>query len=156
MSDRVFNLRDVALEPLDDAPEGRRMRLRSFGDALGSKRTGMTVYELDPGEASWPYHFEIGEEEWLFVIDGELVLRTPDGERTLRAGDVACFPAGAAGAHVVRNGSDGIVRYAMPSGRTDFGYATVYPDSGKFQISAEGFHHRGRLGDAVGYWEGEP
>lgn len=155
MSERVFNLRDVPLEPLDDAPEGRAFSLRSFGDALGAKRTGMTVYELGPGQASWPYHFEICEEEWLFVIEGELVLRTPEGERTLRAGDVACFPSGAAGAHAVRNASDRVVRYAMPSSRTDFGYATIYPDSGKFQIVADGFRHRGHLGDAVPYWEGE-
>ena len=55
----------------------------------------MSVHELPPGNASWPYHFETTEEEWLIVIDGELTLRTPEGEAVLRAGDVACFPAGA-------------------------------------------------------------
>ena len=155
MSERVFNLRDAELEALEDAPSGRRFRLRSFGDAVGAQRTGMTVYELDPGQASWPYHFEIPEEEWLFVIEGELVLRTPDGERTLRTGDVACFPAGPTGAHAVRNDGDRVVRYAMTSNRAEHGGAAVYPDSGKFVIAAPGFRHRGRLGDPVEYWEGE-
>ncbi len=65
--------------------------------------TGFGVYELEPGEATWPYHFELNEEEWLIVVAGEVTLRTPDGERILRVGDVVCFPAGAAGAHAMRN-----------------------------------------------------
>jgi uncharacterized cupin superfamily protein len=155
MNGRVFNLRDAPLEAHDEGPEEHRFRLRSFGDAVGALQTGLTIYELDPGRASWPYHFEVVEEEWLFVIDGEVVLRTPDGERTLRAGDVASFPAGAAGAHAVRNAGDRVARYAMPSSRAAFGDAAVYPDSGKFQISADGFRHRGRLGERVDYWEDE-
>lgn len=155
MSDRVFNLRDLELEPYDEGPEGHRFRLRSLGRALGATRTGMTVYELEPGQALWPYHFEVIEEEWLFVVDGELVLRTPDGERTLRAGDVACFPPGATGAHAVRNDGDRVVRFAMPSTVAPFGDACVYPDSGTFRLQADGFVHRGRLGDEVDYWESE-
>jgi uncharacterized cupin superfamily protein len=154
MSERLFNLRELELEA-DDGPEGHRFRLRSLTRAVGAQRTGMTIYELDPGQASWPYHFEVVEEEWLLVIEGELVLRTPDGERTLRTGDVACFPPTPAGAHAVRNASDSVVRYAMPSSVAEHGDACVYPDSGKFKISTDGFFHRGRLGDEVEYWEGE-
>jgi hypothetical protein len=54
----------------------------------------MGVYELDPGNGSWPYHFEAAEEEGLIVVAGEVTLRTPDGESVLRVGDVVCFPAG--------------------------------------------------------------
>jgi len=115
----------------------------------------MGVYELGPGEACWPYHFELGEEEWLIVVSGEVVVRTPDGEQRLRAGDVVCFPAGAAGAHAVRNDGEGTARFAMPSTNEPYGGGTVYPDSGKFRLSGPGFRHRGHLGDAVEYWEGE-
>jgi uncharacterized cupin superfamily protein len=116
----------------------------------------MGVYELPPGEASWPYHFEIGNEEWLIVIDGELTLRTPEGERVLRAGDVAAFPAGPAGAHAVRNHSGAPARFAMPSTQLHHGDATVYPDSGKFAIGGfADWWHRGYLGDRAEYWEGE-
>jgi uncharacterized cupin superfamily protein len=115
----------------------------------------MGIYELEPGNASWPYHFEVTEEEWLIVIEGELTLRTPGGESVLRAGDVACFPAGAAGGHAVRNHSDAPVRYAMPSAEARYGGATVYPDSGKIRVGGPGFDHRGRLGEPVDYWEGE-
>ena len=70
-------------------------------------------------------------------------------------GDVACFPAGAAGAHAVRNHTDAPVRYAMPSTNARHGGASVYPDSGKVRVSGPGFDHRGRLGEPVEYWEGE-
>ena len=52
----------------------------------------MSLYELPPGEKSFPYHYEIGFEEWLLVLTGRPTLRTPDGERELRAWDVAFFP----------------------------------------------------------------
>src|SRR4051794_41919500 len=87
----------------------------SLTEGFGSVATGLSVYELPPGNASWPYHFETTEEEWLIVIDGELTLRTPEGEAVLRAGDVACLPAGAAGGHTGRNPSAPPARYAMPS-----------------------------------------
>lgn len=154
MTDRVFNLLRVELEPYDEGPEGHRFAFRSFGGALGTKATGMTVYELEPGQASWPYHFELAEEELLFVIAGELTLRTPDGERTLRVGDLVVFPPGATGAHAVRNDGSEIARYAMPSSRSPHGHATVYPDSETFQIYGPGFHHRGRLGEKTEYWDG--
>ena len=73
----------------------------------------------------------------------------------LVAGDVACFSAGAAGAHAVRNHSDATVRYAMPSAAPKYGGGCVYPDSGKFLLYAPGFSHRGYLGEKVDYWEGE-
>ena len=156
MTDRIVNLLEVALEADPDFPAGHRFSGRSLTEQLGAKATGMGMYEIPPGEAGWPYHFELSEEEWLIVIDGELTLRTPDGERVLRAGDVACFPAGATGAHAVRNHSDAPVRYAMPSTNDQFGGGCIYPDSGKVNVYGPGFHHRGWLGEAVSYWEGEP
>lgn len=152
----TVNLRDLVLDTDPDFPEGRRFFGRSLTEEVGAKLTGFAVYELPPGEGHWPYHFEIPEEEWLLVIEGSLVLRTPEGERTLRAGDVACFVAGAAGAHgVLRNETGEAVRFAMPSSNATYGGACVYPDSGKFSIATRDFRHRGHLGDAVPYWEGE-
>jgi uncharacterized cupin superfamily protein len=150
-----INLLALALNVPGDARPGRRFAGTSLAQDVGAVATGMAVYEIEPGNAHWPYHFEAGEEEWLIVIDGELTLRTPAGESVLRAGDVVCFPAGAAGAHAVRNHSEARVRFAMPSTRARFGGASIYPDSGKIGIYAPGFHHRGWLGDEVEYWEGE-
>jgi uncharacterized cupin superfamily protein len=155
-SERVQNLLTFSLdhEP-PEGPPGHEFRGSSLTELFGSLATGMGVYEIAPHNASWPYHFESTEEEWLIVVEGELTLRTPEGETVLRAGDVACFPAGAHGAHAVRNHTDAPVRYLMPSTVAPFGDACVYPDSGKVRVSAPGFRHRGLLGDPVGYWEGE-
>jgi len=153
---KIVNLLALELVPHDDGPEGRRFRAESVTEQAGASLTGFSVYELEPGAATWPYHFELVEEEWLIVIAGEVTLRTPDGERVLRAGDTACFPAGAPGAHAVRNTGAATARFAMPSSAAPFGGATVYPDSGKFGLYGPGFRHRGRLGEAMEYWEGEP
>jgi uncharacterized cupin superfamily protein len=150
----VINLRDCELEPYDDGPVGHRFSGRSLTKDVGAELTGFGLYELEPGQATWPYHFELGSEEWLFVIQGELTLRTPEGERVMRAGDVVCFPQGPTGAHAVRNASDAVVRFAMPSVDAPSG-AAIYPDTGKFVVYGPGFSHRGRLGEPLEYWEGE-
>jgi uncharacterized cupin superfamily protein len=157
MSSRFFNLRSLELPAEEgwDPPDGHRFRGRSLSSEVGASLTGMGVYEIEPGQATWPYHFELVEEEWLIVIEGEVTLRTPEGERQLRAGDVACFPAGPAGAHAVRNHGTSNARVAMPSSVAPYGDAVVYPDSGKFKIGGGGFNHRGRLGEEVEYWDGE-
>ncbi|HZP74202.1 MAG TPA: cupin domain-containing protein [Gaiellaceae bacterium] len=155
--DRVKNLRELQRDhETIDAPAGHAFKGTSFTESFGSVATGMGVYELAPGSSAWPYHFEIGEEEWLIVIEGEVTLRTPEGEQVLRAGDVVCFPAGAAGAHALRNHSDAPVHYAMPSTRPRYGGATVYLDSGKVNVYGPGYRHRGWIGEAAPYWEGEP
>lgn len=152
----IWNLAELELETDVDLPEGHRFSGRSLTDDAGAKLTGLGIYEVPAGEGHWPYHFEIPEEEWLVVIEGSLVLRTPEGERTLKTGDVACFVAGASGAHgVLRNESGAPVRFAMPSSNATYGGVCVYPDSGKYSIATRGFRRRGFLGDAVDYWEGE-
>jgi uncharacterized cupin superfamily protein len=152
--ERVFNLLELELHPNDEAPEGHRFSGRSPAGELGAVLTGLGVYELEPGQATWPYHFELIEEEWLLVIEGELTVRTPEGEQALRAGDIVCFPQGAAGAHAVRNDGSVTARFAMPSSAAGDGGGTVYPDTGLFALYGPGFSHRGRLGERVPYWEG--
>jgi uncharacterized cupin superfamily protein len=149
----IVNLRELDLVSYDEGPEGHRFSLRSPAAGCSAKLTGFGVYQLEPGESTWPYHFELTEEEWLIVVEGELTVRSPEGERTLRAGDVVCFPPGAEGAHAVRNDGKGTARFAMPSSDPGEGGGTVYPDTGIFKLFGPGFSHRGRLGAQVEYWE---
>jgi uncharacterized cupin superfamily protein len=99
---------------------------------LGSAATAMYIYDLSPGQDSGPYHYEY-EEEWLLVVDGTVVLRTPDGERTLERGDLACFPPGAAGAHQIMNRSGSTARTLMFSS-SQVPAVSVYPDSNKIGV----------------------
>ena len=100
--------------------------------AVGSAQTSMYVYDLAPGQASCPYHYEY-EEEWLLVVDGSVVVRTPDGERTLDRGELVCFPPGAGGAHEVVNRSDAPARTLMFSS-SRVPAVSVYPDSNKIGV----------------------
>jgi quercetin dioxygenase-like cupin family protein len=79
--------------------KGYRWRAQTIGPVLGATMLGATVYELPPGQKSFPYHYEYGTEEWLLVVAGRPTLRTPEGEQELEAGDVVCFPEGPDGAH---------------------------------------------------------
>jgi quercetin dioxygenase-like cupin family protein len=106
-----LNSPDLKLDP--DDPPGFRSAMWRFGESLGARRVGTTLYEIPPGEAVCPYHYEHSEEEWLLVLDGTPTLREPDGEHRLEPMDVAFFPPGPAGAHQVRNDTAATARVLM-------------------------------------------
>jgi uncharacterized cupin superfamily protein len=150
----IYNLFRGELEARENPP-GWHARRTAVGKRLGASCIGMSLYDLAPGEKTWPYHFELAQEEWALVIAGEPTLREPEGERRLRPGDVVCFPPGPDGAHQLRNDGDGPVRLALLSDRLDGADGCVYPDSGKIGVSGPGWFRRMRLGDEVDYWDGE-
>ena len=69
-----------------------------FGSSIGASMLGASIYELPPGQAICPYHYEYGNEEWLLVLEGLVNLRHPEGEEQLERGDVVCFSVGPEGA----------------------------------------------------------
>jgi uncharacterized cupin superfamily protein len=137
--------------------DGFRWRETWVGNRLGAERIGASLYELPPGQLTFPYHFHYGNEEWLVVVTGEPTLRSPDGERRLRVGDVVCFPAGPDGAHQVRNDTEEPTRVLMISTLRSPDVVR-YVDSDKLGVRP------GVREDslnflrpaAVGYWENEP
>src|SRR5918999_1966474 len=110
---RRVSLSDPKLSFDPDDPEGFRSGLFRFGPQLGATETGASLYELPPGQAVCPYHYEYGEEEWLVVLEGRPSVRTPDGTEQLEPLDVAFFPKGPEGAHQVRNDTHSRVRVLM-------------------------------------------
>ncbi len=111
-------------------PEGFRSGNLRLGPHVGAHQTGASLYELPPGQAVCPYHYEYGEEEWLLVIEGRPSVRTPEGTEQLEPFDVMFFAKGPAGAHQIRNDSDGVVRILMWS-TVVYPTGTAYPDSDK-------------------------
>ena len=152
----VFNLVDGEVAEEARARDGHRFLRTMLGQAMGAARTGFSVYELPPGERAWAYHYELNREEWVIVVAGEVVVRMPDGDRTMRAGDVVCFLPGAAGAHQVRNDSDGPARFAMPSSWAGDGYVAIRPDSNTALIVGPDFRRIVPLDEDLEYWEREP
>jgi len=114
------------------------------------------LFDLPPGQALCPYHYEY-VEEWLIVLEGELVLREPEGEEHLGRGDAVVFPAGPDGAHKVTNRASETARIMMfSSGREPAG--SVYPDSDKIGVwpgnNADNLMAR-RAAGHLDYWDGE-
>jgi uncharacterized cupin superfamily protein len=112
--------------------------------------------EVEPGNKMWPYHTHFANEEWALVVRGEPTLRTPEGERVLKEGDVVCFLRGEDGAHQIINRSDAPVRVLMLSTmiQPDIAYL---PDTEKVfarDANGEGIM-LARRGPTLDYWEGE-
>ena len=76
------------------------------GDAAGLTQFGVNLLRLPPGTWSSQRHWHTGEDEFVYVLAGEIVLVTDDGEETLRAGDAAGFPANEGNGHCLQNRSD--------------------------------------------------
>jgi uncharacterized cupin superfamily protein len=101
------------------------------------EKLGATVYELGPGSFS-VYHFHHASEEMLVVLDGEMTMKTEDGERLVKRGEVVIFPVGPAGAHGFRNDGEGACRYLMASSRhAQMPEVAEYPELGQIAVQAQ-------------------
>ena len=103
-------------------PEPYRTRVlprekRRLGDALGLTRIGINHTTLPPGKESSMRHWHTHEDEFVYVLAGEVVLRTELGEQLLSAGMCAGFPAGTADGHQLINRGDRPAVYLEVSNR---------------------------------------
>lgn len=140
----------------DTDPAGYRSGMASVGAAVGGEALVVKVFELPPGEAVCPYHYEY-EEEWLVVLDGGVLVRTPDGEEQLGRGEIVCFAPGPQGAHKVSNASRETARVMMFSSARQPA-VSVYPDSDKIGVWPGDARDEVMVRRADGrreYWDGE-
>jgi len=118
---------------------------------------GCTVaqYEIPPGKSAYPYHYHVKDEEAFYILSGKGLLRTPDGEKEVSAGEFLYFPAGEAGAHKITNISktENFV-YLDFDIKNDLDVC-LYPDSGKFGIWGKGIDKCYKSEQAVDYYDGE-
>jgi uncharacterized cupin superfamily protein len=153
---RRVSLTDPQLQFDAEDPEGFRAGMFRPGPELGAVETGASLYEIPPGEAVCPYHYEYGEEEWVLALSGRPSVRTPEGTAQLEPLDLVFFPKGPEGAHQVRNDSDEPARVVMWS-TIVIPTATAYPDSDKVGVwtgdKAENL--MARRSSAVDYFDGE-
>jgi uncharacterized cupin superfamily protein len=103
-------------------PEPYRLRVlprekRALGDALGLTRIGINQTTLMPGKESSMRHWHTHEDEFVYVLEGEVVLRSDAGEQRLTAGMCAGFPAGRRDGHQLINRSDRPAVYLEVSNR---------------------------------------
>lgn len=151
-------------EPEFDAEQDRRgfsWRRARLGRQAGAERLGASLFELPPGETSFPLHYHHASEEMLIVVSGRPTLRTTDAERELAEGEVVAFVVGERGAHQLINRTGDAVRLLLISEMVG-PEVIVYPDSGKTAAreqppggAQEGLYRVFRDADAVDYFEGE-
>ena len=129
---RRVSVSDCRVEYDDDDPAGYRSGVARLDRELEAQETAIRLFEIPPGESLSPYHYEY-VEEWLLVLAGEVVVRTPDGEEGAPAGVMARFPAGPDGAHKLINRAEQPARVIMFSSSREPSVA-VYPDSDKIGV----------------------
>jgi uncharacterized cupin superfamily protein len=152
------------LEPDFDADQNRpgfSYRRARVGRQAGATELGASLYEIPPGQATFPYHAHSANEEMLIVLAGRPSLRTPEGWRELEPGEVVAFATGADGAHQILNRSQEPTRLIVVSTMIA-PEVNLYPDSGKLMAATrapggagEGFQEAYRREEATDYWEGE-
>ena len=102
--------RGAGYPPPFDAPCADRIRQR-LGDAGGLHDFGVNLMHLPPGKWSSQRHWHSHEDEFVYVLEGELILIEDGGESALRAGDRAAFPKAAGNGHHMVNRSSATAVY---------------------------------------------
>lgn len=157
----LVNRDDLDWTELDEGE--MNIRRKQLGEAAGSEQLGCSLYELQSGQKSWPYHYHTANEEALYVLTGRGTLQLAGVEHPLRSGDYAALPANETGGHKVINDSDSELRYLAFSTMNEPD-VTVYPDSEKIGVfvdsppggsgkrSVHGYYD---IDEDVDYWKGE-
>ena len=100
---------------------------RRLGDHVGLKNFGANLTRIVPGGQSSARHAHSKQDEFIWVVSGEIVLETNEGQQTLRSGMCAGFPAGSGNAHRFINNSAADAVLLVVGDRTPFDEVT-YPD----------------------------
>ncbi len=101
---------------------------KRLGDVAGIKNFGVNLTKISPGSCSALRHWHSQQDEFIYVLSGELILVTNDGEQTLTAGMAAGFPAGVADGHHLINRSNSDAVYLEIGDRTPADQVN-YPDN---------------------------
>jgi uncharacterized cupin superfamily protein len=111
--------------------EGRgAVETSRYSDAGGITQYGAYAQTLLPGARSSERHWHEQEDEFLYVLAGELTVTENDGVHVLGPGDAACWPAGVANAHYASNNSDASCTYLIVGTRVSHDVCH-YPDVGR-------------------------
>lgn len=125
-----------------DQPCKARKRWQ-LGDAAGLTQFGVNLLRLPAGAWSSQRHWHLTEDEFVMVLEGEVVLVTDDGEETLRAGDCAGFKAGEQNGHHIQNRSNAETVLLEVGTRNPEGDGAEYPDIDlKLALHEKAYRHK--------------
>ncbi len=156
MNDEAFVRRAETVECIHKSEHpGYESKRRVIVGKEDSEHFDVTVYEVPPGKAAVPYHYHMRNEEVFFILSGTGLLKSPEGERTVTAGDFLYFPNNEKGAHKITNVSE-----TEPLVYADFDIRfepeiAFYPDSDKVGVFGKGKRLIFPVSKQVGYYDGE-
>ncbi len=134
----IINLVDVPLDKIN-APEGSPFggARRRAGAHIGAQKLGYSFFYVPPGKAAFPFHTHSRNEEMIYIIQGEGVLRFGQEETLVGPGTIAACPVGAEFPHQLVNTGAHELRYLVVS-TMEFPDICEYPDSNKIGAYATG------------------
>ncbi len=139
--DAVPSQRGTSYPPDFNIMSSERLRQR-IGDAGGLTDFGVNLTRLPPGNWSSQRHWHSHEDEFVYVVHGELILVEDSGETVLRAGDCAAFPKGTGNGHHIINKSDEVAIYLEVGSRNQDDLTTC-SDIDMMSYNADGqFRHK--------------
>ena len=150
----------IATPEFDEVREhpGFNCRRARLGRQAGSEKLSMSLWDLPAGEAAYPYHFHLAEEEIVVLLEGRPSLRTPAGWREMEEGEVVSFLVGEDGAHQIVNRTEETVRFlAFSNQQPDI---VVRPDSRSLSVferrpEGGGLSQHFSMDDGAGYFDFE-
>jgi len=128
---------------------------RKFIPYGGAEHTLVSIYEIPPGKSAYPYHYHHKNEETFYILSGEGILRTPEGERKVTAGEFLFFPTGPEGAHKITNTSESELLVYLDFDVVHDIDIAVYPDSDKIGIWGKGINKLYPQNGNADYYDGE-
>ena len=158
----VIQLAEVPTEEIngpDGSPFGGQRR--RAGAQIGARKLGYSFFDVPPGKAAFPYHNHCGNEEMIYIIDGDGILRFGKEEIAVTAGSIIACPPGGEYAHQLINTGAGELRYLVVS-TMEYPDLSDYPDSNKIGAFSSpavgpnvGFRALYVRDKNVNYYEGE-
>ena len=116
-------------------------RRKRLGAAAGGAGIGVSWFEIQPGKKAFPNHFHLANEEAVYVLEGEGILRLGEEMHHIRAGDYIAFPPGPPGHQILNRGTAPLRYLALSTMREP--EVAVYPDFEEDRrAGAEPRHHR--------------
>ena len=131
--------------PFDEPCRGRSWH--RLGLAAGLTHLGVSLVRLAPGAWSSQRHWHTHEDEFVYVLSGEFVLVTDEGEDVLRAGDSAGFPAGVRNGHRLENRTTHDATFLVASNRSDddggeYSDIDMVFKAGRYTGGGGGYYHK--------------
>ena len=116
----------------------------------------VSIYEIPPQKANYPYHYHLRNEEVFYIISGNGILETPDGNKAITVGDIIVCPASEKGAHRIINTSHTEKLIYLDCDTLHSPEVVYYPNSDKVGIIINGESNTLFKRDTnVDYYQGE-